>query len=34
LFILLYIVAVVPYGFFVGLPLMVKFFDHVPDPRQ
>ena len=34
LFILLYVVAVVPYGFFVGLPLMVKFFDHVPHPRQ
>lgn|GEM_PF-6484137 len=33
-FLLIYVVAIIPYGFFVGLPLMVKFFDHAPDPRQ
>jgi hypothetical protein len=34
LFILIYIAAVVPYGFFVALPFMVKFFDHAPDARR
>ncbi len=33
LFILLYVVAIVPYGFFVSFPFMVKFFDHPSNPQ-
>jgi len=34
LFILIYVVVIVPYGFFVALPFMVKFFDHAPNPQR
>src|SRR5690348_2955214 len=34
LFIVLYVAAIVPYGFFVGLPIMVKLFDHAPNPQE
>jgi dipeptide/tripeptide permease len=34
LFILLYVAAIVPYGFFVALPFMVKFFDHAPTAER